>query len=236
MVSREAPNRIVQDSSGSNHVIMQRPDGTEVALLDPPYRVQRPVDFQPAYMSVSIVRLEGFNERSIHTIHVSFDGTYRHCRLYYNPEARALTPHFEEAFEWEISPNSLDLQLDLRVFEQKRPRNKRKKLAAHESVSLNFLDVAAGTRVSHSRLITLPCHKDPSLSIVFQVHYQSDYAHWLLQELEARRKEEALNSSMSNTTSTASGSGLKIPYFSRVEVEPAPAEPNYDFTDLCCMW
>ena len=216
---REPPAFVMQDASGGNHVILQRMDGTEVALLDPPFRVQRPLDFGPSYLSISILSLEGLNEKSQHTMHVSFEGTYRHCRLHYSPDLKCFMPRFEETFEWEVPNSALDLQLDFRVFEQRRPRNKRKKLAVHESVALNFLEIQASSRVSHSRQMTIRSRKNPKLSIVIALLHQSDYAHWLQQELEARRKEES-----------------KRPYFQRIEVEPAPQEPNYDFTDLCCVW
>lgn len=214
----QEPPACVMDSTGANYVILQRTEGTEVALLEPPYRVQRPTVFGPSFLTIANLTLHGFNEKAINTVHVSFEGSYHSSRLQYDADLECLEPVTDEPFEWEVPPSLLDLQLHIRVFEQRRPRNRRKKLAAHETICLNFLD---SIRVSHGRHVSIQCRRSGA-RISLNVLHQSDYAHWLQQELEARRREEVKK--------------CNVPF--RQHTTTRQAEPDYyaDVVDLCCVW
>jgi hypothetical protein len=186
-LTNKEPSPIVMselNGSSTSHVILQRTDGTEVSLLEPPYRVDPPRDLTPSVVTLGVLQFDGLNERSTWTIHVCLDGVH-HRNRYHFKDGR-FVPIFHRAFEWEVPSNNVELSLQVSVYEQRRPRHKRRRLVCRETVHLNLLDSG---RVAHNQQVAVQCRNQGL--IIFNILHQSDYAHWLHQELEARRREES---------------------------------------------
>jgi hypothetical protein len=167
-----------------NHVVSMKPDGTEVTLLGEPYKVERPLAQAPALLDLKVVRLEDFSERSTWTIQVamgSSEAQKSRCQLRHGVIQPILA---DKSLSFELPDEQVHIHLTVEIYEQKRPRQKRKRLISQQLLSLNLLDVSR-----HSSLV-IPKYG----TIVFSVLFQSSYIHWLQSELQARRSTKLVES------------------------------------------
>jgi hypothetical protein len=186
----EAPPLVVRNKIG-NHAIYQRINGTEVVLVDPPYRVAQPEVFAPSVLTADIQNVAGLSKRSRWTISITFDGHTETAHLHYNPDKH----HFEvrhAPMTWEMTPvTSFDLAgLEIRLFEQQKRKHSKSRLAATMTMPLGGLVAQPSTSETTSWQLTMPFTHDPKASLTLSLVHQSDYAHWLYKELDARRTEE----------------------------------------------
>jgi len=174
---------LVTRDGGGKIVILQRIHGTEVTILEPPYRVFRPVDFNPSKLSISILRFDGFHAKSTWTMNVTFDN------LVQTVQQKDGVFETGKLMEWEVPSHRTDFEFQVTMYEQKRPRSKRKRLVSKKTMYLNFLDAA---RISQNQQLEFPCL--PHGKVIVNAVHNSDYANWLYKELEARREEEGHDS------------------------------------------
>jgi len=193
---------------GGNEAILQRDDATEVTLLEAPYRVDRPVDFTPTLLTVSVLKVEGLTVKYQYAVVVTFEGVSQKCRLE-RCENVMLPKGTNEPLEWHVSPG--DIELDLHVtIEKCRRRHKLKRVMHSIIVPVNILD--------KGRLYLL---KMDSCSLTLGIAPQSEFVSWVHGELDARRKEEVQDAS--------------LPLSPRmVAVDTENLVPLWDIT--CCMW
>mmetsp|Transcript_5469 Transcript_5469/g.16178 ORF Transcript_5469/g.16178 Transcript_5469/m.16178 type:complete len:725 (-) Transcript_5469:47-2221(-) len=251
----EPPPLVVRNVVGEQ-AIYQRVHGTEVVLVDTPYRVAQPKAFEPSILSVQINHVTGLPKKQRWTISLTFDGHTEVSELVWK-QGQFVTRRVE-TMEWEISPvTSFDLAgLEIRLFEQlpipkrRRRRNplavvsgkKQRKTAELEDAKELKKD-DAGRWFSSSRVysdltmplgglvaqpstaqattweLTIPANDE--VSITMSLVHQSDYAHWLYKELDARRKEE-----------TPSHPPIWRTPFRRNQVRDIHADDEYDEEDL----
>jgi len=168
-------HRQVPECHDPNHLVVVRPDGTEVTLLGEPYRVPRPLATAPAVLELTVVSLADFSERSTWTVQVAMNGGDAQTNTYGGINQSPLR------FEW--MDNALHVELTVLIYE-KRPRQKRKRLVSSTTLALNLLEV--------SRQLAIPG------TIVFQVALQSTYSQWLQSELQAQQQAQSSYSSSSH--------------------------------------
>lgn len=186
----EAPPLVVRSTTGSN-AIYQRIMGTEVVLVDPPYRVPQPEVFAPSVLSVEINHIEGLSKKSRWTISITFAGHTEMTLLHYNNDKR-LFESKRTAMEWEMLPvSSFDLtSLEIRLFEQRKRKNSHSRLSSTTTVPIGGLVAQPSTAPATSWQITMPFTHNEKASLTLSMVHQSDYSHWLFKELNARKTEE----------------------------------------------
>jgi hypothetical protein len=187
----EPPPLVIRNRIG-NHAIYLRRLGTEVVLVDPPYRIPQPEVFAASVLSVEINNAAGLSRRSRWTIALTFDGHTQVTQLQWNADTHAFAPKRIDNMDWEISPvTSFDLAgLEIRLFEQKKLRRVHSRLAATMTLPLGGLVAQPSTAQATSWQLTIPCSHDPKANLTLSLVHHSDYAHWLYKELDTRRREE----------------------------------------------
>jgi hypothetical protein len=189
--SPQEPVHQVRDVVGDKHAIIQRPDGTEVTLLEPPYRVRRPEQFQPTVLEVSVLFASGLSRKSNWTAQLSYDNSVENILLSWDPTMGCLCPKLGEVLKHAF-PKSQDLDLsclEIKLFEHRLRRKVQRRLVSTMKVPLANLKAQPSVGGKPSRM-KIPCQDDHNASIVVDLHLKSDYAHWLNKELDARRREE----------------------------------------------
>lgn len=204
---------------GDSHAMVEDcADGMEVALLDPPFRVPRPVSFRPSFLKVSVVCMKGWKEnKSNYSLQFEVEGMLEKCRLNHHEERDLFVPRVPETMEWEVP---LEAQLDIKLYVHRR-RQKHKRLVRTLPVPLSSL--TPQTSPARPRKLELPLNKQGAFLILL-VAYQSDYAHWLQKEVTERKREEA-----SACTSWQ-------PPCTRLIVEPEEEKERDTLFDICCVW
>lgn len=187
----QEPSHQVQGAEGDKHAIIQRPDGTEVTLLEPPYRVRRPNQFQPTVLEVSVLFASGLSRRSNWTAQLSYDDSVENIVLSWDPDMGCLCPKLCEVLKHNFAESvDLDLScLEIKLFEHRLRRKAQRRLVSTMKVPLANLKAQPSVGGKPSRM-KIPCQDDHNASIVVDLHLKSDYAHWLNKELDARRREE----------------------------------------------
>ena len=187
----EAPPLVIRNLIG-NHAIYQRPNGTEVVFVDPPYRIPQPEVFTPSVLSVEINNAAGLSRRSRWTLSLTFDNQAELMQLHWNAQTNSFVPKQGNVMQWEMADiTSFDLAaLEIRLFEQRKRPNAHNRLAATMTMPLGGLVAQPSTSQATSWQVTIPCSHDQKASVTFSFSHQSDYAHWLYKELDARRREE----------------------------------------------
>lgn len=195
-----------------NHYVVVRPDGAEVTLLGEPYRVERPLVMAPTVLDMKVVRLDRFSERSTWTVQVvmsgSDSGQTSRCQLRHGIVQPIMA---DKSLTFQLKEEVLHVEFTVLVYEQKRARQKKKRLVAQQPLLFSLLDV------SRHRTLEIPNYG----SILFSVLLQSAYVHWLHAELKARRGVPEASAS-----------------FYPVYIEPTPEEEieQDGLWDLCCVW
>lgn len=188
----EMPSSSLRNVVGGNHAILQRPDGMEVALLEPPYRVDRPDVFPNSLLSVSVQHGSGLSRKSSWTVQLCYDTKTENILLTWDAESASFTPKLGESLKHEIPMSgSLDLpSLEIRLFEHRQKRGKPRRCVSHMHVPLLGLDAQPKNQKANPQDVKVISTHDPDASITLSVLLESDYAHWLRHELDARRREE----------------------------------------------
>jgi hypothetical protein len=217
----EPPPLVIRTMIG-NHAIIQRGLGTEVALVDPPYRVPQPEVFAPSVLAIEINHASGLSKKSRWTVSLTFDGRTEVTQLQWNDQKNSFQPRRLEKMEWEMtSITSFDLAgLEIRLFEQQKRRKAHSRLAATMTLPLGGLVAQPSTAEATSWQLTTPCTHDPKASLTLSLVHNSDYAHWLYKELDARRREEV------------KGFVWKAPF--RREIQPVETDDEEDIWDWIC--
>mmetsp|Transcript_108556 Transcript_108556/g.162381 ORF Transcript_108556/g.162381 Transcript_108556/m.162381 type:complete len:593 (+) Transcript_108556:147-1925(+) len=186
----EAPPLVVRNMIG-NHAIYQRLLGTEVVLVDPPYRVPQPEAFAPSILKVAIKNITGLSKKSRWTVSMTFNGHTEVSNLQYVAEKKVFEPR-QTGMKWEMLPmTSFDLAgLEIRLFEEHKRKKARSRLVTTMTLPLGGLVAQPSTSQSTSWQLTMPFTHDPTSNLTISLSHQSDYAHWLYKELDARRNEE----------------------------------------------
>jgi hypothetical protein len=201
-------------------------------MLDPPYLVDRPDTFPPALLSVNVLNVDGLNPKSTWIVKVVVEGVTQTLRLGWNQDDASFEPRNSNTMrlQWQVPESSIDLQMDMMVYEQRRsPRQqRRRRLKTTLPVPLTFLDATATSDAARSRFVVVPV--DDASSLTLSINFQSDFALWLQQEVDARKKEE-----VSRFKWTA-------PFFKPQPEAPPVVETaisnTYSFYPfaLCCAW
>jgi hypothetical protein len=201
----QPPPMVVRDQAG-NHAIYQRPFGTEVALVEPPYMIEQPRSFRPGILSVQVSSVTGLTRRSRWTLSMTFFGQTEVTQLNYSPDSKRFVARREAPMEWELAPWEYNTKLDggyleIRLFEQ--ARNKRRsshsRLAATMTLPLGKLVSQPATMEASSWQLVVPSAHDPAnCKIQLSLQHQSEYSHWLYQELSARQRQELASQNASS--------------------------------------
>jgi hypothetical protein len=188
----ELPSYAIRNVINGNHAILQRPDGMEVALLEPPYRVNRPEVFAPTMLSFAVQYGTGLSPASQWTVQLCYDGTTENVLMTWDPDQVSFTPKLGGTLKHEIPiDGSLDLRsLEIRLFEHRQKRGKSRRCVSHMHVPLFGLEPQPSSEIPSPRDLKVVSTHDPDACLTISVLLVSDYAHWLRQELDARRKEE----------------------------------------------
>ncbi|GKY96590.1 hypothetical protein MPSEU_000618600 [Mayamaea pseudoterrestris] len=181
---------LLRDVIGNRHAILQRQDGTEVELLEPPYRVPRPLTFEPSVLTVTALYATGLSKKSNWTVKLSYEGQSESILLSWDEEQRCFTPKLGQALMYcagttDLQPTSLDLTL----YEHRLRRRSYRRHILTTKVSLLNIEAQPSSSRRMTRL-TVPCKHDADATISVGVLLKSDHVVWLRQELDMRRKEE----------------------------------------------
>jgi hypothetical protein len=188
----ELPTYAIRDVVDGNHAILQRPDGTEVALLDPPYRVNRPDEFTPTLLTVAVCHGAGLSHKSSWTVQLCYESMTENILLTWDEDQALFSPKLGKKLKHEVPINgSLDLPaLEIRLFEHRQKLGKSRRCVSHMHVPMLNLEAQPSNQGAKPRDVKVTLPNDPSASIMLSVLLESDYAHWLRRELDARRHEE----------------------------------------------
>ena len=186
---KEAPPLVVRNVTG-NHAIYQRMQGTEVVLVDQPYRVDPPST--PSSLTVAIKSIRGLSKKSRWTISMAFHGHTEVSNLHYNPENKKFEPK-NPVMKWDTSLplTSFDMAcLEIRLYKESLSKLTSRRLVTTMTLPLGGLVVQPSTSKATSWEVSMPFTHDPKAKLTISLSHQSDYSHWLYKELQARRSEE----------------------------------------------
>jgi len=216
-------------SVDTRHAIFQRQDGMEVTLLDPPYRVERPETFEPSTLSARVLFATGLAKRSNWTVKLAYEGQSENVLLTWDSDEQCFVPKLGDPLHLEL--NSLSLTpLEIKLYEHRLRRRSYRRLITTMNVPLANLEPQQSSssankskkkkigsrsqqseRSSDVRLM-IPCKHDEDASIALELVLESDYGHWVNQELELRRREEVTAAAVSSSGGTcrtgAAASGM----------------------------
>eukprot|EP00934_Nitzschia_sp_Nitz4_P007744 Nitzschia sp. Nitz4//scaffold230_size58257//30525//32174//NITZ4_006483-RA/size58257-processed-gene-0.65-mRNA-1//-1//CDS//3329543256//7734//frame0 len=181
-----APPPLVVKSDFGSHAIYPRVFGTEVYLVDPPYKVPQP-QFLPNNLQVHVQPIHSLPKRQRWTLSLSFNGHTDLIHLHHNPSEKQWEIR-RAPVSWELSPNtSFDMStLEIRLLQQEKRKHSTSKLIGTVSIPLGGLVVQPTSAPVTQWEVTVPLAET---QLTLTINYQSDYAHWLFQELEARKGE-----------------------------------------------
>lgn len=206
---------LVIHTSVGNQAVYQRPEGTEVVLLNPPYRVPQQNDFPPSNLTIIIHSIMGLSDHAKWSLSFTFDGHTEVARLQYNQE-RGFLENLSAPMKWQLNPakiNSVALAgLDIRLFKQSRSRNKKlqtptlpSRLVASMTLPLGELVAQPAVKPSTLLHLTMPFPHDTNTQLTLELVHESEYSHWLYNELCARQLEEHANGSMTALLPSSNG-------------------------------
>lgn len=183
---QKAPEYFVMDG---NHIVLQRLDGTEVALLEPPYKVKRPEVFEPSRLSAHLHAFKGLDKYSIWQIVLVLDTKSQRVRVQYDETSKKWKA--EDGFEWELPHICGDLDLTVEVFEKRRARARKLRMRQTKHMPLGGTTNGV-SRISEKQHLRFWEEKPSGIEFTITFYHQSDYGHWLFQELEARKQDESM--------------------------------------------
>lgn len=191
---------LVIRSSVGNQAIYQRMEGTEVVLVDTPFRVPQPQEFPPSNLTIIIHSILGLSEHSRWTISMTFDGHTEMAQLHHNQD-RGFLESLRAPMKWQLNSddvNSFELAgLEIRLFEQPMQRTNKyqpptlpSKLTTSMTLPLGELVAQPAAKPSTLLHLTMPFTHDSNTQLTLELSHESEYAHWLYKELYARQLEE----------------------------------------------
>lgn len=181
-----------RDVIENKHAVLQREDGMEITLLEPPFRVPRPSDFEPALLTVSVLFATGLSRDSNWTVKMTYAGHTENILLAWDSSQRCFIPKLGEPLKYTINSTNLNLSdLDLKLFEHRIKKRGNRRHIESMGIPLHNLEPQPYENARTIRLM-IPCKHDGEASIALGLLLCSDYAHWLNKELEARRREEVV--------------------------------------------
>jgi hypothetical protein len=216
---------VITDVVNGNCAILQHGGDVEMMMLDPPYLVPRPVTFAPSCLSVNVLNVDGLNPKSTWIVKMVVEGESQTLRLGWNQDDASFEPRNSNTMklDWNVPDTAIDLQMDLMVYEQKRShQQRRRRLKTTLPVPMSFLEKDA----ARSRFVVVPVSDSSSLTL--SIHFESDFARWLQEEVDARKKQEVVGF-LSFFTSP--------PTPRVVETAVVSTPPSYLYPlGLCCAW
>jgi len=185
-----------------NQAIYQRLEGTEVVLLDAPFRISQPDEFPPSNLTIIIHSICGLSDQSRWTVSMTFDGQTETAQLHYNQE-RGFLESLRSPMKWQLNPddvNSFELAgLEIRLFEQpfhwtnthkQQLPSSSSRLKTSMTLPLGELVAQPAAKASTLLHLTMPFTHDNKTQLTLELAHESEYAHWLYRELYARQLEE----------------------------------------------
>lgn len=227
---------VIKNVVNGNCAILQHGGDVEMVMLDRPYLVPRPVTFAPSFLNVNILNVDGLNPKSLWTVKIIVEGDSKTLRLGWSDADASFEPRNSNnmKMKWQVPTTSIDLQMDMVVYEQKRSRQqRRRRLKTTLPVPMTFLDATASSEAAKSRFIVVPVDEESSLTL--SINFQSDFAHWLQQEVDARKREEVVGfmSFFRSSSSVATVPTRIVQTDTNIVATP----PNYlNPLGLCCAW
>lgn len=193
--SSSEPSYAIRNVVDGTHAILQLSDGMEVALLEPPYRVSRPLSFAPTILSVSVLYATGLACKSNWTVQLCHEEKTENLLLVWDSEQGRLLPKLGVTLKREIPMTScLHLSpLDIRIYEHRLRRRSKRRCVADIKVPLHCLKVHPTSSKAGASEIKVLCTHDSESELTLAIKLESDYINWLRSELEERRREEAHN-------------------------------------------
>jgi hypothetical protein len=180
----------LRDVIGDN-AILQRQDGTEVTLLEPPYRMPRPANFEPSVFTATALSATGLSRKSNWTVKLSYEGHSESFLLTWDEKQQCLTPKLGQALTFTTGKHDLQLSnLDLTLYEHRLRRRTYRRHVATMKIPLTNVEPQPSSSRKMTRVI-VPFKFDDDVTIALGLILKSDYVHWLKQELELRRREES---------------------------------------------
>ena len=198
----------------ANNAIFSRPDGMEVTLLEPPFQVSRPDEFAPSMLRVSVLEVVGVSRKTNWMMQVSYDAVSENIPLTYNMDRSCFLPKTKRPLKKVISEQEAIASVDIKLYElcSRRHRRRPRLDALHQhrlvhSVRIPLADYVqpqpSSSNSNHNppvptTRVRIPFpnnnnnnqQDDNAASIYVELLFQSDYACWLMQELEARRRRQ----------------------------------------------
>ncbi len=198
-LERDSLPLVIRTSVG-NQAIYQRSEGTEVVLVDSPFRVPQPGEFQPSNLTIIIHSIIGLSDQSRWIISLTFDGHTETVQLHHNQE-QGFMESLRSPMQWQLNPddvNSFALAgLEIRLFEQPLHRTNKSQLPTTSSrlktsMTLPLGELVAQPAAKPSTLLhlTMPFTHDRTTQVTLELSHDSEYAFWLYKELYARQLEE----------------------------------------------
>jgi hypothetical protein len=221
-VSSPSSCYVLENVVDGNHAILLRADGCEVTLMEHPYLVDRPTKFPPSLLRVNVTNVDGLKPLSTWIVKIRLENVLQTFKLGWNQQDGAsFKPRNNTKLEWQVPQTAIDLQMEVIVYEQRRHDKRRQLLHTTIPVPTSFLD-------PDSKQVLVQV--DDASSITLAVHLQSDYAHWIRREVDARKEEQEEEDEAQGFLWTPSF------IFSPKQVESAISTTSMNPFDLCCAW
>lgn len=228
---------IIKNVVNGNCAILQHGGDVEMLMLDRPYLVPRPENFLPSFLSISVLNVDGLNPKSTWIVKVLVEGSSQTLKLGWNEDDASFEPRKSDSMkmQWEVPTTSIDLQIEMMVYEQRRSRQqRRRRMKTTLPVPMSFLDATSSSQAARSRFMVVPV--DESSSLTLSINFQSDFAHWLQKEVDARKREE-VSGFMSFFQPIVPSSSTTSTSTRTVETNVVFTPPTYlNPLGLCCAW
>jgi hypothetical protein len=189
------PEEPAQDSVQCDQVvaqknaITQRPEGTEVTLLEPPYLVSRPESFEPPLLTISIVSLTGLSKKSNWSMQLVYEHHLEKISFVYDNASNTFIPKTGEVMKHTITDSDLDLgNLELRLLESKPRSRTKRRLVCTMKVPLDSLQPQPASGAQPTRM-QIPLAHDPETCVTLEMMLVSNYSQWVTKELKARHNQ-----------------------------------------------
>jgi len=160
-------------------------EGLEVAILDPPYLVPRPVAFAPSEISVSVLHATGLDQKSHWTVQLQLADQTENILLAHDHQTQLMVPKLGDALTREIPDIRQDPGvLEIKLLEHK-VRRKQRVLRCSMRVPCSSLE-AQSSESALPVTMRIPCPDGATIQI--EAVLCSDELLWRQRELEARRR------------------------------------------------
>lgn len=239
--------------------------GMELSLLKPPYLVSRPVVFDASKLSVQVLFASGLSRRSTSwTVQLIYNDLTENIVIAWdNPNqnqsrttssgnnkgthgSSKLVPKLGDPLKYAIphhkhrGQEQLN-QLEIKLYEHRVRHRFYRRLIACMKVPLKNLEPQPLGVEGRPTQLKVPCEHDPDAFIALECIFQSDYACWAKQEIEARRRyEERTDSDGNSRRGQVSGLPFSWLPFSlsgwEEQSHDRDDEENHDPWDwICCV-